>query len=189
VDLLFDIVMILYWLALAVWFGAALFLTLAPRIILKTVRESNPVMTNVLSVNLEGQHATLLTGSIVARIMNVVGPMELVCAGVMLVAIAAQWGMYPPRGSLLVPALLRAALYLAATALLIYDRRFVSPRMWLARQEYIDNADNPDVANPALDRFDRYQNESEMVLRAMVFVLLGIILFSANIRPVLIVKA
>src|SRR5215467_9754674 len=98
--------MILYWLALAVWFGAALFLTVSPRIILRTVRESNPVLTNVLSVNLEGQHATLLTGSIVARLMNVVGPIELGCAGALLVAIAAQWGMYPPHGPLLVPALL-----------------------------------------------------------------------------------
>jgi hypothetical protein len=189
VDLLFDIVMILYWLALAVWFGAALFLVVSPRIILRTVRESNPILTNVLSVNLEGQHATLLTGSIVARIMNVVGPIEMGCAAALFVAMAAQWGMYPPRGSLLVPALLRAALYLTAVALLIYDRRVVSPRMWRSRQEYIDNADNPDVANPALDLFDRYQNESETVLRAMAFVLLGIILFSANIRPVLIVKA
>jgi len=181
--------MILYWLALAVWFGAALFLTVSPRIILKTVRESNPVMTSVLSVNLEGQHAILLTGSIVARIMNVVGPIELGCAAAMLVAIASQWGLNPPHGSLLVPALLRAALYITAVALLIYDRRFVSPRMWKSRQEYIDNADNPDVANPALDEFDRYQNESETILRTMAFVLLAVILLSANIRPVLIVKA
>jgi len=48
-------------------------------------------------------------------------------------------------------------------------------------------AAQPDAAQPertALDLFDRYQNESLMIIRNVLFLLLGIILFSANISPV-----
>ena len=40
----------------------------------------------------------------------------------------------------------------------------------------------PDVANPALDQFDRYNAESVTILQNILLLLLGIILFSGNIR-------
>ena len=53
--------------------------------------------------------------------------------------------------------------------------------MWKYRQEYLDHADEPDIANPALDQFDRYQTESLMILRNILCLLIGMIIFSAFI--------
>ncbi len=186
---MFDLVQIIYWLSLSTWFGAVLFIAVAAPVIARAVRENNPVLTNVLSVNLEGQHASLLVGSIIGRIMNVVIPLELACAGAMLVAMVGQWILLHPVGPVLVQVLVRAALYLGAVGLLIYHWRVVWPKVWRYRQEYIDHADEPDVANPALDEFDRLQAESTYILFFIVSLLLGMILFSANIRPVLVVSA
>ena len=65
---LFQLVQIVYWLSLATWFGGALFVAMAVPAIFRTVGENNPVLPHVLSVNLEGQHGTLLSGSIVGAL-------------------------------------------------------------------------------------------------------------------------
>jgi hypothetical protein len=179
--MLFTFVQMVYWLALAIWFGAVLFVTFAPMIILRTVRENNPILPSVLSVNLEGQHATLLAGSIVGQLVQPLLIVELFCSGALLITIIAQWIILHPRGTLIIEPALRSALYLAATVLLIYHWRIVWPRVWKYRQEYLDNADNPEIANPALDQFDKYQAESIMILRSIFFLLVGMVLFSANI--------
>ena len=77
------------------------------------------------------------------------------------------------------------ALDVAAVVLFVYDWRVTWPRTWKYRQDYIDHADEPDVANPALDRYDHYQAESLRTLMIVTCLLLGIILFSANIREAL----
>ncbi len=186
---MFDLIQIIYWLALSTWFGSVLFLSIAAPIIIRTVRETHPVLPDVLSVNLEGQHGTLLAGAIIGRIMNLLFPLQLVCAAVVFVATVGQWVLLHPRGPYLVPPILRAALYLAAVALFIYNWRVVWPRMWHFRQEYIDHADEPDVANPALDQLNRLQSESAMILFFMVGLLAGMILFSANLSPAILVPA
>src|SRR5438105_724573 len=174
--MLFTFVQIAYWMALSTWFGAVLFVAMAPPIILRTVRESNPILPNVLSVNLEGQHGTLLAGSIVGQLMQPLVKVELLCSAVLAVTIIGQWIILHPHGGELLLPILRSAMYLAATVFLIYDWRIVWPRMWKYRQEYLDNADNPDLANPALDQFDKYQLESISILRNILFLLMGIIL-------------
>ena len=185
----FEIIQIIYWLALSVWFGGVLFIAVAAPTIMRTVRENNPVLSHVLSVNLEGQHGTLLGGSIVGRIMSVLFPVELACAGAILVTMIAQWALLQPSREYLFGPILRAALYLAAVALLLYHWRVLWPRAWRVRQEYIDHADEPDVANPLLDQLDRLQSESVTVLFFLVTVLLGLIVFSANIRPAIVIPA
>ena len=181
--MLFSLVQILYWLALATWFGAVMFVAMAPPIILRTVRESDPTLPHVLSVNLEGQHSLLLSQSIVGELMAPLHRIELICSGILLLAILGQWLVLHPRGVEITLPLLRTALYVAATVLLIYDWRSVWPRMWKHRQEYLDHADEPDVANPALDQFDRTQSTSLLILQVTLGILLAMILFSANIRP------
>ncbi len=175
----FIVVQIGFWMALSTWFGAVLFVVLAPPIILRTVRETNPLIPTVLSVNLEGQHGTLLAGSIIGELMQPLIRIELICSGVLLAALIGQWAIIQPRGLDLMLPILRTVLYLAATVFVIYNWRIVWPRMWKYRQEYLDHADEPDVANPALDLFDRYQTESLTVLRNVLFLLIGMIIFSA----------
>src|SRR4051812_42071382 len=183
--MVFSIVQILYWLALATWFGAVLFVAMAPPIILRTVRENDPTLPKVLSVNLEGQHSTLLSQSIVGELIAPLHRIELLCAAILLPAIVAHWILiYRYDASQFTMLLVRSAIYVAATALLIYDWRVVWPVMWRHRQEYLDHADEPDVANPALDQFDRAQSTSLLILQVTLGLLLAIILFSANIRPV-----
>lgn len=176
------LVQILYWLALSTWFGGVLFVAIAAPIIFRTIREGDPVLPAVLSVNLEGQHATLLAGSVVANLLRTLLRVELICAGVLAVVIIAQWFFVDLSGWNLILPVLRTALYLAAVALVIYDWRVVWPKVWKFRQEYIDNADEPEVANVAKDEFDRYHAESVRILSVVLALLLGIILFSGNIR-------
>lgn len=180
--MLFTFVQIFYWLALATWFGAVLFVTMAPPIILRTVRESNPILPGVLSVNLDGQHGTLLSQSIVARLMGPLHRIEVACAIALLVTIVGQWLILRPTGVQVTDPAIRSVLFAAAAGFLVYDWRFVWPRMWKHRQLYLDNADNPDVANPALDRFDRSQRESLTILFITFALLLALIVCSVNIR-------
>ena len=181
-DLGFHLIQILYWLALATWFGGVLFVAVAAPIIFRTVRESNPVLPTVLSVNLEGQHGTLLAGSIVGNLLRTLLRVELLCAAVLGVSIVAQWFFVDKTGTNVVAPIVRSALYLAAVVLALYDWRLVWPKVWKFRQEYIDHADEPEVANPAKDHFDRYHGESVRILSIRLAILLAIVLFSGNIR-------
>jgi hypothetical protein len=178
----FDLIQIIYWLALSTWFGAVLFVAVAAPIIMRAMREEKPVLPTVLSVNLEGQHGTLLGGSIIGRIMEVIFRLELGCAAAIFLALIPQWVLLRPRAGALVPPILRTMLYVAAVVLMLYHWRVLWPRMWKFRQEYIDHADEPDVANPALEQLDRLQADSASLLMFLVTLLLGIIVFSANIR-------
>jgi hypothetical protein len=152
-------------------------------VIFRTIHEADPTLPRVLSVNLEGQHGTLLAGSIVANLMNLIVWIELGCASALLLAMLAQLFFIDFGGRNIILPILRGALLLAGIVLVIYDWRFVWPKVQKFRQEYIDHADEPDIANPANDRFNKYQAESIGVLRNILFILLGIILFSGDIRP------
>ena len=180
---MFDLVQIIYWLALSTWFGGVLFIAVAAPVIMRVMQEEKPVLPRVLSVNLEGQHGELLGGGVIGRIMEVLFRVELTCAAALLLTIVAQWVLLQPSGPFLMLPIVRTAVYLGAVGMLIYHWRVLWPRMWKVRQEYIDNADNVDVANAALDRLDRLQGEGHTVLLILGGLLLGLIAFSANLRP------
>ncbi|CAN5364999.1 hypothetical protein BH09PLA1_BH09PLA1_05300 [soil metagenome] len=178
---MFQLIQVLYWLALSTWFGGVLFIAVAAPVIFRTINEADPTLPRVLSVNLDKQHSTLLAGSIVANLLNLLVRVQLACAGVLLLTMLVQWRLIDHAGPSLWFAILRSAMYIAAVALAIYNWRVVWPRVKNYRQEYIDHADEPDIANPAKENFDRYQDESVTVLRNILFLLLGIILFSGDI--------
>ena len=176
------LVQIVYWLALATWFGGVLFVALSAPVVFNTVRQSNPILPTVLSVNLEGQHATLLAGTIVGNLIERLSRVELACAVAMLLALVGQWaGFRPFTGAPLLQAILRSSMFLGAVVLLVYHTRVLWPRIMGKRQEYLDHADEPDVANPAKDDFDRYQREGVTLLTMRLALLLGMVLFSAGI--------
>ena len=179
----FQLVQIVYWLALATWFGGVLFVAMAAPVVFRTVRESNPVLPHVLSVNLEGQHGTLLAGSIVGNLLARLARLQLACGGLLLLTLVAHFYVADLGGNNQTAAIIRTALFLAACALALYDGWVVWPQLWRHRQEFIDHADEPEVANPAKDEFDRGQRRSVTLLMAVLFLLLGVILFSGNISP------
>src|SRR5271170_7975283 len=153
--LVFQIVQIVYWIALSVWFGSVLFIALAAPVIFRTVQENNPILTNVLSVNLDGQHSTLLAGTIVANLIQRMLVIEMICGGALLVTLIVQWFVIDLSSSAssaladnLGAAVLRCVLFLAAAVVVLYDRFVVWPRVMKHRLAYIDHADEPEVANP-----------------------------------------
>lgn len=179
----FQLVQIVYWLALATWFGAVLFVAMAAPVIFRTVRESNPILPHVLSVNLEGQHGTLLAGSIVGNLVARLARLQLACGGILLLAIIAHFFFANLDGANRTAAVLRTSLLLAAGGVALFNGWAVWPKLWRHREEFIEHADEPEVANPAMDEFDRGQRRSETLLMATLFLLLGMILFSGNITP------
>jgi hypothetical protein len=178
----FHLVQILYWLALSTWFGGVLFIAVAAPIIFRTVRENDPLMPTVLSVNLEGQHATLLAGSVVANLLSMLVRIELACAAGLLVAMVGQWFTTDAHANW-IPYLVRGVLLIGAAALIAYDWRVVGPRIEKFRRQYIDHADEPEVANAAREQFDRYHRESVTTLLLRAMLLTGMVLFSARIVP------
>ena len=86
-------------------------------------------------------------------------------------------------GSNRTAAIIRTGLFLVAAALTLYDGWVVWPELWRHRQEFIDHADEPELANPAKDEFDRGQRRSVSLLMGVLFLLIGMILFSGYIRP------
>ncbi len=176
----FHFVQMLFWVALSTWFGGVLFVAAASRVVFQTVREVDPILPTVLSVNLEGQHGTLLAGSIMANLLSMLRTVEFYCAGALLVAMIAQWFLLDPGRNWLIHAV-RSALYVGAVAIILYDWRVVSPQIRKNREDYIENADNPDLANPAKERFDHYHKESITLLTIQVALLLGIVFFSAGL--------
>src|SRR5277367_3412336 len=146
--LLFQIVQIVYWIALSVWFGSVLFIALAAPVIFRTVQENNPILTNVLSVNLDGQHSTLLAGTIVANLIQRMLIVEIICGGGLLVTLIAQWfvidlsiGAGSTLGNNQAAALLRSFVFLGAVGVVLYDRLVVWPRLMKHRAAYIEHAD------------------------------------------------
>lgn len=184
----FQLVQLFYWLALSTWFGGVMFIAIAAPIIFRTVRKSNPILTHVLSVNLEGQHATLLAGSIVANILLRVSQWSLGCAAVVIVALAAQFFVADVQGasatqSNIVAAAIRCILCLGAAGITLYDRFVIWPVLQRHRQTYIDHADEPEVANPAKERFDREHRRSMTMMTITLGLLLLLILYSSSITP------
>jgi hypothetical protein len=179
----FPLIQLTYWIALATWFGGVLFIAIAAPIIFRTIKEHNPILPTVLSVNLEGQHGSLLAGTIVANLIAHLVQIELICAAALCVALVGQWFVTDTRGDAFLLPLLRSAMYVAAVGFTLYDWRVLWPKITLFRDQYLAHADEPDVANPANDEFNRYQHESELLLRIRLALLLALILFSANITP------
>jgi hypothetical protein len=179
----FALVQIIYWISLSTWFGGVLFIAVAAPVIFRTVKEANPILPSVLSVNLEGQHGSLLAGSIVANLLKQLVQIELICAGGLLAALVGQWWVTDTSGQHWLLPLVRSAMYLAAVGVVLYDWLSLSPKIAGARDLYVEHADEPEVANPAKDEFDRLHRESVNLLFVRVALLLAMILFSAGIAP------
>ncbi|MCY2953978.1 MAG: DUF4149 domain-containing protein [Planctomycetota bacterium] len=174
----FQLVQTLYWVSLSTWFGGVLFVAVAAPIIFRTVREWNPILPTVLSVNLENQHASLLAGAIVGNILRTLSTIALGCAGMLLVTVVSQWVLMDRSTGNVLHGILRSVFLVGAVVLTVYDRYVTWPKVWKYREEYIAHADEPEVANPAKDQFDRYHRESMWLMFAVLILLSLMIVFS-----------
>src|SRR5438128_9556438 len=160
----YQLVQTIYWLALATWFGGVVFIALSAPIIFRTIRERNPLLPTVLSVNLENQHGSLLAGEIVGNLLRSLSLAAIICASVLVVTLIGQWFVMDHSRRNVAAMILRSAVFVLAVALIIYDRYLLWPNLWKHRQDYLDNADDPEIANPAKDEFDRLHRESVRLL-------------------------
>ena len=181
--ILFMLVQTVYWIALSVWFGGLMFISIIWPIIYRTIAEADPTLPTVLSVNLEKSHGSLLAGNVVANILRLFSAIQLGCAAALLVMLLAQWGVMDlsPRNKL--HAIIRVVLFVAAAAIVLFDRYSVWPKLMQHRQTYIDHADEPDIANPAKDQFDHYQHEAMRLLFFQIILLSLLMIFSAVVTP------
>jgi len=179
----FQLVQTVYWLALSMWFGGAMFIGVAARVIQRTVAENDPTLPRVLSVNLEGKHSVLLAGAIVGNLSSLISRFEMVCAAALVLALGSQWFLVDLTDPWTkVSIFMRSGLFIAATGVMIYNGRFIWPKVLKTRQTVIDNADDPEKADPASEQLDALQSESERLLTILVFLLLGIIALSGGIK-------
>ena len=175
----FFIIQFFYWLSLSAWLGAVAFIAMAIPVIFRTVRENDPTLPTVLSVNLDGAHASLLATTIIVNLLATLVRVELACAGVLLLTILGQWATL---GSSHLPiSVVRTCLFALAVAGALYDWRLVSPRIAKYRSEYIENADDPELAKAAREQFERHYRESLTVLLLLLIVLSLLVLFSGMI--------
>lgn len=179
----FQLVQTIYWAALATWFGGVLFVAIMAPVIFRTVREFRPIIPTVLSVNLENEHGSLLGGAIVGNILRLLSGIQLGCAAALVLSMVAQYFVMSDVAANRASLFIRAALLVAAIGLVAYDRWSLWPKMWQSRQEYIDHADEPEVANAAKDRYDELHREAVRVLLIVLGLLSLIVVLGAGITP------
>ena len=97
----------------------------------------------------------------------------------LVAAQAGEWAIVARGDRDFVLPLVRSVLLVLAAALTAYDARNVRPKAEAARADYVEFADDPDLANPAIERFDELQRESLLLLQTTLFTLLGLVIFSA----------
>ncbi|HEX5244643.1 MAG TPA: hypothetical protein VFW23_15370, partial [Tepidisphaeraceae bacterium] len=159
---LFPLIQLFYWLALATWFGGVAFVAMSVPVIFRTVGENDPTLPTVLSVNLEGEHSSLLAVSIITNLLSMLTRVELGCAVLLFLTLIGQWVLL--RDLQLGLLILRSCLFVGAAGIALYDWRFVTPRIIKHRNEYIEHADEPEVAEAAKQQFNRYHRESITIL-------------------------
>src|SRR5205814_2358187 len=115
----FPLVQTLYWIALSTWFGGVLFIAIAAPIIFRTIKDANPILPTVLSVNLEGQHASLLAGTIVANLIAQLVTIEIVCAIALLPGIIGHWILTDISQQNWILPLVRTAMYAALVGFIL----------------------------------------------------------------------
>ncbi len=178
---LFPFVQTVFWALLGAWFGSAAFVALAAGVIQRVVKQHDPTLPRVLRVNLDGQHSTLLSSDVVFHLMQLLQRIGIACAAGLFLALIAQIWMTQPVGIARVEAAVRATLFIAAVVTLVFNGRFVWPAIAQHRNTYIEHADTPEIANPALEQLDHYQREAALVLYIQLVLLLAMILFSVNV--------
>lgn len=180
--MIYQLIQILYWLFLSIWVGSTVYVAYAVPVVFRVVRRREVRLPDVTAEALRDEHETLLAGDIVAGLLGRLGQIQIICICAMLPLLAV--------GTLFVQDWLdgltlaaKAALYLTASWLIFSDWRKRLPITLNARQRYIDHADEPAIAEQAKAEYERLHRAGSRVYQAVVFLLLGLLLVSANPSP------
>ncbi|MGA2498518.1 MAG: hypothetical protein ABSH20_12290 [Tepidisphaeraceae bacterium] len=179
----FQIVQSIYWLALTIWFGGLVFIAVAWPVIFTVVKEEDPTLPRVLSVNVDHDHAGLLAGTIVGSLIRHIGFIQLCCAAVVLLMLVCQWFVISESWHNRLSGIARCSFFVGSAIMLVVDRYVVWPKAWKAREDFIENADDPDKANVICERFIRHQRESVRLMLYQLVLLSLVVVFSSAITP------
>ncbi len=182
-NLLYQMVQIFYWLDLSIWLGSMVFLAVAAPVVFQVARRLEAKSERYSDPALADEQTTIVGGGIVGALLARLGQVQMICATALLPLMLLQFLMIDLAGTNLAAAGVRFALWLVAVMVLLYEWRSHYPRTLALRQKYLENAGDPDVANPARDAFDREHRRSEQLFLVTVCVLIGLVMLSANISP------
>jgi hypothetical protein len=180
VDVIHQLVQTFYWAGLSTWFGAALFLMLATPIILRVLREEDPTLPRVLSVNLDSQHATLLALNLIGHLMQALTRVGLICAGAVLLGLISQALATTGSGAQVIRLIARTMLFLVGTGIALFEWLSLSRRVNHVRDQYIEYADDTDRAMKHRAVFERLHRQRMNLLFVLAASLLGLIFFSSS---------
>ncbi len=173
------VIAIVYWLALAGWFGSVLFVVASAATVHRVVEEADPTLPTVLSVNLEGRHAALLGGRIVGDLLGKLWTIEVVAIVMLALATVGEWLLVlRDDGNTLLP-MVRALLLVVASAAAVYGNKVLRARAEKHRARYVEVADEPEAAEESAEQFNRDQAEASSMLLLELGALAGLVLFAA----------
>ncbi len=170
---------VVWWLGLSLYFGGLLTLgaIVAPAVF-STTADSHMSMPGIVSPPLD--MAKQVGGEIFGAVINRFSIVEFVCLGLMFVGLCGMiWLHQSVRRSEWV----LVALWIILTVLARYDNAVLRPRVWSLRSEVrasvSTHMDGMETRWPEQMEFDKLHQESELVGRAKVYLLFGMIVVSA----------
>lgn len=149
------------------------------------MRDQDPTLPKVLSVNIDGDHGALLSIHLFTKLSRLMTALGIVCATMVAFGLAGQIAFGERVGPRFIEWIVRTGLFLASVGVVVYDRLAVTPKLSSAIASYIDQADDPEATRENREKVIRNYHEATAVLGALTCTLGGIILFSSNIAQVL----
>ena len=180
--MIYQVVQILYSLVLSICLGSAIFLVLAAPVVFRVVRQRKVRLPEISAAALRDEHQTLLAGDIVAALLGRLGQVQIVCLCAMLPLLIVST-LFASGTLQWVTLGEKAALYILTVSLVLYDRWKRFPITLKARQQYIEHADEPELAQQAKAEFEASHHAGERAYQMIVFLLLLLVLVSANPEP------
>jgi len=179
----YQAVQIFYWLVLSVWLGGLVFLAIAAPVIFRTIRRLDVRSGRHSDPSLDEEHTSIVAGEIVGMLLARLAQMQAICAGLLLVLMIAQVLLIDLTGPNLTAMMVRVAIWAALVAVLLYEWRIHYPRTWRLRERFLEETADPEAANAAREAFDREHRRSEQLFMLIIFLLIGMVMLSANITP------
>ncbi len=183
---MFPLVQAIYWFGIAAWFGTAVAVLISINSIFRTIKEHDPTLPKVLSVNIDGDHATLLAIDLLVSLLKLLNLVAIFGGTLVMVGGVGQLFLAETGGPRRVELILRGMLLLCSVLLVIYGWRFTTPKLARGLKTYIDQADDPEARSKNRDQIIRCYRDAVVATGALACTLGGLILFSANIVPTLI---
>lgn len=180
---LYQAVQILYWLVLSTWLGSMVFLALAAPVIFRVARRLDVKVPKYSDGALRDEQPTILAGEMVGAMLARLAQIQMLCASLMFPLLIGQLGLANIAGTNLFAAIIRLSLWLSAVVILNIEWRWHYPKTWQLREAYLASSETPEAAATLRTRFEKEHHRSETFFQATVFLLIGMVMFSANVTP------